>query len=110
MTPWQLPKLDKLLADDSVPHTTRGGAPYKPLPVGSRYGKLTVVGVAPARREVVCGKPRNRAYCTVVCDCGNRKEVARDNLVNGLSRSCGCAKGRIKGYLSKKDEQRWATK
>jgi hypothetical protein len=102
MSPWQLPALDGPGAEGAPPLLARGFRPPKPLKPGTKYGKLTVVGAAITRGGIVRGKWRNRSYYEVVCDCGNTREVARDNLANGLSQSCGCGKGPQRGDLSNK--------
>lgn len=55
---------------------------YKGQPVRRRYGRWNLMHPAPARgyRKVVACK----------CDCGVEKEVMLQNLVRGLSESCGC--------------------
>lgn len=49
---------------------------------GRRYGYLTVLDVPDG------GKTRSMIPCK--CDCGVLKEVRRDYLMNGRSKSCGC--------------------
>jgi len=51
---------------------------------GKRFGKLTVVRRAEKRKE------REQPKWECICDCGNRTEVFTGNLVNGLTKSCGC--------------------
>ena len=55
------------------------------MPIGSKYGKLTVLSRAPVR-------PGGRAMWTCRCDCGNIVEVAGVQLRNGKIHSCGCEK------------------
>ena len=57
--------------------------PEKDL-VGKRYGRLVVRSRSP-RRTSFGG---TRWFC--VCDCGEKTEVALNNLRNGTTRSCGC--------------------
>lgn len=52
---------------------------------GQRFGKLYV--------ESFCEVRSRKAYWNVVCDCGNRKVVSGNNLVNHATKSCGCVKG-----------------
>jgi 5-methylcytosine-specific restriction endonuclease McrA/ribosomal protein S27E len=50
----------------------------KYLEVGSKYGRLTVVGSVEA------------GYSLCVCDCGNKAKVSNWNLEHGIAKSCGC--------------------
>jgi len=52
--------------------------------VGETFGRLKVQGLNAQR-----GK-RNQYQYLCVCDCGSFKNVERDNLVAGRTRSCGC--------------------
>lgn len=54
------------------------------VPVGERFGKLTVLGRAPTRTT----DRRQRWECR--CDCGNVTDPVADNVRHGRSRSCGC--------------------
>lgn len=55
----------------------------KPIEIGQKYGRLTVV-------EQV-GKAKNGTYVfRCVCDCGGEKDVHSSALRNNLTRSCGC--------------------
>lgn len=49
---------------------------------GHRFGKLIVIGEAPSKN--------GRAMWRCVCDCGNEKVVGRQNLMDGMTKSCGC--------------------
>ena len=55
------------------------------IPIGSRFGKLTVLH----RAEI---KGNNHAYWTCQCDCGNIVDIRGDYLRNGHTKSCGCLK------------------
>ena len=46
-----------------------------------RYGKWVVLGTAERRGCILCK-----------CDCGTVREVRKDHLKDGRSRSCGCIK------------------
>lgn len=48
---------------------------------GNRFGRLTLIDIAPHPR-------RKRWRCQ--CDCGNETVVEQSNLVTGHSKSCGC--------------------
>ena len=50
--------------------------------VGKRYGRLEVVGTAPAKGT--------NTYWVCRCDCGVVKEVSSSNLFQGRTKSCGC--------------------
>ena len=53
------------------------------ISVDSRFGRLTVIGDAPADRG------KNRCYeCR--CDCGAEKVVRGTSLLAGTTKSCGC--------------------
>jgi hypothetical protein len=54
------------------------------LPVGSRFGRYTVVGEKRIRK----GK---NSYQECRCDCGMQRAVAISHLKSGKSRSCGCS-------------------
>lgn len=62
---------------------------------GQRYGRLTVVGVAPRRYK-------NGVVWICRCDCspGNTFEVRGISLRNGETRSCGCLH---REYLQKRN-------
>lgn len=49
--------------------------------IGKRFGKLTVVAASERHRYLKC-----------LCDCGNQKEVRKDHLVKGTTKTCGCSK------------------
>lgn len=54
----------------------------KYTPVGSKYGRLTVIGPSFMQRR--------EWYSPCRCDCGCEKSALRKNLANGHTRSCGC--------------------
>ena len=54
---------------------------------GQRFDRLTVLGPAPIRRAPN-GKTRRYRLCR--CDCGAEIETRIDQLVHGITRSCGC--------------------
>ncbi len=51
---------------------------------GERYGSLTVIEYA--------GRKGRSTMWSCLCDCGNKVEVWRNNLLDGRQVSCGCAK------------------
>lgn len=52
------------------------------IPLGTRYGKLTVIGDAP--------KMNNKRSFRCKCDCGNELDVYLNSLRQGTTKSCGC--------------------
>jgi len=52
--------------------------------MGKKFGRLTVLEEAP--------KKNFRRFLFCLCSCGNKKEINRDNLVQGKVNSCGCLK------------------
>ena len=66
-------------------HSTSCGCQNKNDLIGQKFGKLTVVGKNPTRKnEHVCWDCK--------CDCGNLTTVEGYNLKNGSTQSCGCQK------------------
>jgi hypothetical protein len=57
------------------------------VPVGERFGRWTVVRFHEVRKQ------KSRWWC--VCDCGTEKDVDRNNLTQGISKSCGCLRAEI---------------
>lgn len=51
--------------------------------VGQKFGRLTVVSLAPVRKN-------GQAVWFCRCDCGNEKAVSSYVLRSGVSKSCGC--------------------
>lgn len=64
--------------------------PFKNL-LGAKFGKLLVV--EPANDYVTPGGTIIRRW-VCVCDCGKTTVVRASFLINGHTKSCGCAKGR----------------
>lgn len=56
-----------------------------PTLVGTRFGKLLVIG----RDPVIHGRGTNSSWICQ-CDCGTVKSVMRTSLVNKRTVSCGC--------------------
>ena len=52
--------------------------------IGEKYGRWTVIGKSSDKRKARCR-----------CECGNESDVFIQNLVRGLSISCGCLKREI---------------
>lgn len=53
----------------------------KILPIGTKFGLLTIVGIAPSRGE--------KGYFRTVCDCGKETVKSLLTLQGGYSKSCG---------------------
>lgn len=49
---------------------------------GNRYGRLTAISFS--------RKVNKKYYWLCKCDCGNTKEVRKDQLISGNVKSCGC--------------------
>lgn len=69
---------------------------HKPseIRIGERFGRLVVSSLP----FVYCS-PSNRRYIKVrcLCDCGVEKEFFQDNLLSGVSKSCGCRNQELLG-------------
>ncbi len=78
---------EKLLVTPAPDAETRAGVKEKDNPVdsqnivGKRFGRLVVTGTA--------GRRHANVVCLCLCDCGNKKEVLKGNLLAN-TRSCGC--------------------
>jgi len=69
------------------------GRPRLPVPVGERFGHLTVLGPAPTRS--IGGKQPSAWRCR--CDCGIVCEPVASKVKDGHTRSCGCKRGATHG-------------
>jgi len=54
--------------------------------IGKRYGRLKVLSYC--RKQLKNGK--EEVYFKCICDCGNKKDVSKNNLNKGDTISCGC--------------------
>ncbi len=56
--------------------------------IGRKFGKLTVLSMAPS----FVRKDRNGTFsmCKCACECGSHTIVRLNNLVSGITKSCGC--------------------
>ena len=52
---------------------------------GRRFGRLTVITVAPSKRAPYYGR---RWWC--LCECGTWRQISQNVLVSGMTKSCGC--------------------
>lgn len=80
----------------------------KPVPIGEKFGRLTVISQAPSRISL----KDVQIFCVnVKCDCGNEKIVAEYKLRQGFSKSCGClprgSKGNPLYKIYKKEYKTW---
>lgn len=81
--------------------------------VGKRYGRLLVLDErvieerkANADNENGAEKTVKTTVCQCKCDCGNIVDVAKVNLVNNITKSCGCLqKDKIKNSLYRLKEE-----
>jgi len=58
----------------------------KPIPKGTRFGRLVVVCQAPS----IEGTQGKKAVWNCECDCGSFLKVKGQDLRRGSTRSCGC--------------------
>ncbi len=63
----------------------RGRRRQTPVSIGSRHGLLTVTGEAGRDHA-------GRLLVTATCDCGGHTVARWNNLLTGVTRSCGCRK------------------
>lgn len=62
--------------------------------IGRRVGKLYIESYYGMEYDIIRSGIRTRHWYLCTCDCGNRKLIRRDSLIEGLSKSCGCTNGR----------------
>lgn len=55
---------------------------------GQKFGKLTVVSYIGKIHET----KHSETYWMCLCECGNKKAIRRDKLIQGITKSCGCIK------------------
>ena len=66
---------------------------------GQRFGKLVVIKLSTPK-----GTKHHKWLCK--CDCGNECTVSRDNLISGITKSCGCLRKEVHhNYLNQKQEK-----
>lgn len=74
------------------------------LPIGSKYGMLTVLGPA----GMVPNGRRQKTHASFCrCDCGNTKSVKNTLLIRGITISCGCLSGLKHGMSHTKLYKTW---
>lgn len=76
--------------------------PRIPVPVGTRFGALTITGEVDAVHRFYGGGTVR--LMVVRCDCGNERQVRLMNLRSGNTLSCGCHAHRPKAQTAA-----WAT-
>lgn len=64
--------------------------------IGKEFGRWTVIGI------VGTTNGKNTVW-RVRCQCGTEKEVRRDNLLSGRSKSCGCWTSELKRVTRKRN-------
>lgn len=68
---------------------------------GMRYGRLTVI----ERAQKPLYTNNTGAWWLCKCDCGTEAIVYGNNLVEGITRSCGCLRSETASRMAK---ERWA--
>lgn len=66
--------------------------PHKDI-VGTRFGRLVVTEYF---------REGYHKMCTVLCDCGNTKEVRLHSLLYGYTKSCGCLSKEVASLKGRK--------
>lgn len=70
---------------------TRKCTERKPLQVGQKFGKLTVIGLDHIDKRVgTKGDIRYHYIYLCQCECGNKHKVRKTLLLSGNIKSCGC--------------------
>ena len=62
----------------------------KPIPVGARFGRWTVIGDPVQVTAIKRGRPQNSLRLPCRCECGTESNVNPGALRIGSTRSCGC--------------------
>lgn len=57
------------------------------IPIGKRFGRLTVLGLGIRPTTVKRG-----TFWECICDCGNRKMIVCNAITHGKTKACGCQK------------------
>jgi hypothetical protein len=60
------------------------------IPIGTVFGRLTVVGPAFSVRKLTRSGMETLRYYPVECVCGTKKDIQSSNLMYGRTLSCGC--------------------
>lgn len=73
---------------------------YVPIPVGTRFGKLTVIKEGGLQFDDTSGCQRGTSLCQ--CDCGSEPRLYFNNrLKKGNIKSCGCLRSWGETYIAK---------
>jgi hypothetical protein len=67
------------------------GGPKPKIPMGTRFGRWTVIGYVPGHRNA---QEKIKPRYTCRCECGTVRDVLGSGLTRGMSKSCGCLTGR----------------
>lgn len=68
---------------------------------GKKFGRLTAINID----KIVYKEPRSLGsviYWNCKCDCGNTVSVRTHNLINGITKSCGCLQKERASEVNKK--------
>jgi hypothetical protein len=61
--------------------------------IGQKFNQLTLLEILPIEAK--------RRFCIVQCDCGSEpKKLNLSKVVRGLTKSCGCQRGKYSGSMS----------
>lgn len=58
--------------------------PSKPVPIGSRFGKLTVLGSSPSKPQP---SGKLETYVRIACECGTVRDMRRKSLIHRITKS-----------------------
>lgn len=76
--------------------------------IGVRFGNLVVVELAGELREEYDGvrghHNKHRYLYKCKCDCGSERVVRRDPLLEGITKSCGCSRIKVRRKGVRKEE------
>lgn len=70
----------------------------KELPVGQKFGRLTILGPADPVTE---SDGKRRAHSHVRCDCGTELVASNKRMTTGLTKSCGCLRREVTAAKNK---------
>lgn len=74
----------------------------KIIPIGTKFGMLTVTGVGEST-------PDSKSTSIVICKCGNKKTVRNTHLKSKGTKSCGCGQNKFIHSMSNTPEYKiWA--
>lgn len=82
------------------------GRKLNPIEEGTRFGRLKFVRDL---RTVRVAEHRTIRIGLFSCDCGNEKELAVHNVVNGKTKSCGCIRNIKSGVVNPTTERKVKT-